>query len=98
MTLDDLASYTGEWVDAGDDDLSRLRRVHAAAAGADLGDRRDPEHPGRVRAAVGAGPDAGDPRAGQSEVLALHRRSQEAGVRRSVRLQRRSEFRVGAAR
>ena len=92
MTLDDLAHYTGEWVTAANDEPSRVRRVHAAAAGADLGDRRDPEHPGHVRAAVGAGPDAGEPRAGEPEVLALHRRGQEAGVHRSVRLQRGSRI------
>ena len=80
MTLDDLAGYAGEWVDGGDDELSRVRRVHAAAAGADVGDRRDAEHPGGVRAAVGAGPDAGDARAGQPAVLAPRRRGQEAGV------------------
>ena len=62
MTLEDLADYSGEWVDAGDHDLPRLRRLHAAAAGADLGHRRDAEHPRGLRAEVGAGPDAGDAR------------------------------------
>ena len=60
MTLDDLAQLHRRVDHAGDDELSRLRRVHAAAAGADVGDRRDPEHPRGLRAAVGAGPDAGD--------------------------------------
>ena len=49
--------------DAGDHHLSRLRRVHAAAAGADLGHGRDPQHPRGVRAEVGAGADAGVARA-----------------------------------
>ena len=97
MTLEDLAAYSGEWVDAGDHELSRLRRLHAAAAGADLGRRRDAEHSRSVRAEVGAGPDAGDARSRESEVLAPVRRSEEARVQRSVRFQRRSEFLEGAA-
>ena len=70
MTLEDLAAYHRRVGHAGDDELSRLRRLHAAAAGADLGHRRDPQHPRDVRAEVGAGADAGDARSGESEVLA----------------------------
>ena len=54
MTLRGPRRLRGRMGDAGDDQLSRLRRVHAAAAGADLGDGRDAEHPRGVRAAVGA--------------------------------------------
>ena len=59
MTLDDLADY-GRVASRRDDELSRLRRLDAAAAGADVGDRRDAEHSRSLRAAVGAGTDAGE--------------------------------------
>ena len=72
--------------DAGDHELSRLRRLHAAAARADLGRGGDPQHPRSVRAEVGAGADARDARPRESEVLAPVRRSEEARLQRSVRL------------
>ena len=93
MTLEDLAELHRRVGRGRGHQLSRLRRVHAAAAGADVGDQRDPQHPRGLRAEVGAGPDAGDARTGESEVLAPDRRSQEARVQGSVRLQRRSELR-----
>ena len=54
MTLDDLASLQrASGSRPATHELSRLRRLHAAAAGADLGHRRDPQHPGGLRAACG---------------------------------------------
>ncbi len=63
--------------------LSRLRRARAAAAVAGLGGQRDAQHPGSLRAEMGAGPDAGEPRAAQSEILAPHGRGQEARLSRT---------------
>ena len=78
------------------DELSRLRRVSAAAAGARLCGARDAEHPRGLRTEAGVQPcQAGSRR---SDVLAPARRSEEAGLRRSAGQERRSEVRAGARR
>ncbi len=73
------------------DQLSRLRRLPAAAAGAGHGGARDAEHPRGVRAEAGLQP--GEARSGRSDVLAPAGRGEEAGLRRSAREERRSEVR-----
>ena len=77
MTIEDLANYSGEWTTPATDELQGLRRLHAAAAGADVGRQRDAQHPRSVRAEVDAGTDSGHARSGESEVLAPVRRGQE---------------------
>ena len=58
MTMEDLAGYAGEWVTPAATDVSRLRHLDPAAAGADLGDRRAAQHPRGLRAVVDQRPDA----------------------------------------
>ena len=78
------------------DDLSRLRRLRAAAAGAGIRGAADAEHSRRVRAEAGReSREAGSVR---PDVLAPDGRSQETGVLGSVRVQRRSEVCRSAGR
>ena len=98
MTLDDLAQYTGEWTTAAKTnhrgyDVFTLPPPAQTWATDEILNILDACVP-----RMGAGADAGEPRPRQPEVLALPRRGQEAGVHRSVRVQRRSELRDGAAR
>ena len=78
------------------DQLPRLRRLRAAAAGTGFCRARDAEHPRGVRAEARVQPrDAGSVR---SDVLASDGRSEEARLRRSAREERRSEVRERAGR
>ena len=98
MTLDDLADYSGEWVSPartnyhGYDVFTLPPPAQTWATGEMLNilEACVPD--------VGARPDTGDPRARQSAVLALRRRGQEAGLQRSLRVQRRPHVLAGAAR
>ncbi len=92
MTLEDLANYQGEWVEPARTDVSRLRQSRAAAARAGVGDQRDAQHPQACVPQVGAGPDAGLARPGESRILAPADRGEEARLRRPVPLQRRSRM------
>ena len=73
------------------DQLSRLRRLRAAAARPGLRGARDAEHPRGVRAEARHQPR--DARAVGSDVLAPDGRGEEAGLRGSAGEERRSEVR-----
>src|SRR5579863_2056200 len=73
-----------------DDALSRLRGIRAAAALAGLGHPGDAQCARGLRAEMVARANAGDGGAAVSALLARARRGQEAGLRGSVPLQRRS--------
>ena len=98
MTLDDLASYSGEWITPATTNyhgydvftLPPPAQTWATDEILNILDACVPQWaPGQTLASA---------RPRQPEVLAPRRRGQEAGVHRPVRLQRRSELRAGAAR
>ncbi len=98
MTLDDLAVVHRRVDHAGDDGLSRVSDVDAAAAVADVGRRRDAQHPRGVRAAVGAGADAGDARAEKPEYWHFLVEAKKLAYADLYHLQRRPERVAGARR
>ena len=98
MTMDDLANYKGEWVEAAATnyhgyevlELPPPSQAWAANEMLNILEACVPKWaPGQTLASLG-------PRS--PEILAPRGRSQEARLSRSVRLQRRSEFREGADR
>src|ERR1700722_6135763 len=78
--------------------LSRLHAQRIATALAGLGRQPNAERPRSLRAEMGERRDAREPWTAQPEILAFLGRGQEARLCGLVPLQRRPEFRAGAAR
>ena len=98
MTMEDLASYTGEWVTPAATtyhgyDIATLPPPAQTWATEELLNILE-----SLRPVVERRQDARLARPGESEVLAPGRRSQEARVRGSLQVQRRSELHQGPAR